>query len=153
MAGTGEEAREKYLQSVVEGASKEELLLMLLDGAIKFMNKAELAFEGKKWDELHNLLCRVQSIFLELAMTLDLESGEFAVRLADIYGFIHGLLVQANVDRDWESLVESKRLIKEIRQMWSETIVMAKSGNESGGESPTPAGEGEPAPKRINITG
>jgi flagellar protein FliS len=103
MTGTSDEAREKYLQSVIEGASKEDLLLMLLDGAIKFLHKAETAFDEEKWDEVHNWLCRVQNIFMELALTLDLDSGEFAVKLADIYGFIHGLLIQANVDRDREA--------------------------------------------------
>jgi flagellar protein FliS len=138
---------------MVEGSSREELLLMLLDGAIKFMGKAEEAFDAEKWDELHNQLCRVQNIFLELALSLDLDAGEFAHQLADIYGFIHALLIQANVDRDREAFDQSKRLIEEIKTMWSATIDKAgEEGPQGNGEPPGPSGP-ENAPKSINVTG
>jgi flagellar protein FliS len=153
MAGTADEAREKYLQTIVESASREDLLLMLLDGAVKFMNKAETAFNEEKWDEVHNQLCRVQNIFVELALTLKLETGDFAAQLADIYGFIHGLLVKANVDRDREAFTESKRLINEIRKMWVDTIAKARVEEAPGKERAPIPREAKPSPKSINVTG
>ena len=151
MPGMSDDAKTAYLQSVIEGSSKEEILLMLLDGALKFVGKAEAAFNEEKWDELHNWLCRVQNILLELALSLDLQAGEFAKQLADIYGFIHGLLIQANVDRDREALEQSKRLILDIRRMWAEAIEKNKAGGPQA--KIVPPKKPDPAPKRINITG
>jgi len=151
MPGDGDDAKTAYLRSVIEGSSKEDLLLMLLDGAIKFVGKAETAFDEEKWDEVHNWLCRVQNIFLELALSLDLQAGDFAQQLADIYGFIHGLLIQANVDRDRESLEQSKRLILDIRQMWAEAVRKTKAGSQQG--KIVPQKKADTAAKSINITG
>jgi len=147
----GDDPKTAYLQSVIEGSSREELLLMLLDGAIKFMGKAETAFNEDKWDDVHNQLCRVQNIFLELALSLDLQAGEFAGQLADIYGFIHGLLIQANVDRDREALEQSKRLILDIRRMWADVILKAKPAGPQG--KVVPPKKSDPGTKSINITG
>ncbi len=153
MTGPSDEAREKYLQQQVEGASKEELLMMLLDGALKFLKKAEDAFDAEKWDELHNWLCRVQNIFLELALTLDVDSGDFASKLADIYGFIHSLLIQANVDRDREAFEESRRLITEVRGIWADAIASMKASESPVKVPVTAAKDASKAPKRINVTG
>jgi flagellar protein FliS len=152
MSKAGEDARLAYLQQMVEGASKEELLLMLLDGALRFANKAEIAFEEEKWDEVHNFLCRVQNIFLELMLTLDSDEEDVTIQLNDIYGFINSLLIQANIDHDKEALEQAKGLITDVKSMWEETIAKAK-GENGGLIALQEQKRVEEAPKSINVTG
>ena len=152
MSEKGEEARFAYLQQMVEGASREELLLMLLDGALKFIGKAETAFDDEKWDEAHNHLCRVQDIFHELMLSLDGELGDAAIRLNDVYGFINNQLIQANVDHDRKALDNAKGLIEDVKSLWTEAVELAKGGS----EAPVEEIDGKPAeetPKSINVTG
>ena len=118
MSKTGEDARLAYLQQMVEGASQTDLLLMLLDGALRFMNVAEVAFEEEKWDVVHVNLCRVQDIFHELMLTLEGGLGDISLKLNDLYGFVNNLLIQANIDQDHEAFKSAKSLIIEIKTMW-----------------------------------
>ena len=152
MTGSGEEAREAYLQSMVEGASREELLIMLLDGAAKFMAKAEEAFDEEKWDEVHNQLCRVQNIYIELMVSLDMESGDFAKNLNELYGFTNELLIKANIDRDRESFEQAKILVEDVREIWKEAV--GKLDAEiSSVVSKAEQKNGEEEKKSINLTG
>jgi flagellar protein FliS len=152
MAKMGEDARLAYLQQMVEGASKEELLLMLLDGAVRFANKAEAAFDVGKWDDVHNSLCRAQNIFLELMLTLDNEVEDVTIRLNDIYGFINSLLIKANIDHDREALDQALGLIIDVKSMWEQTIAKAR-GAEEEPVSPGHQKSVEEAPKSINVRG
>jgi flagellar protein FliS len=143
---TGDDARLAYLQQMVEGASRTELLFMLLDGALRFMNVAEVAFEEKKWDDVHVNLCRIQDIFHELMLTLDGSLGDVSLRLNDLYGFINNLLIQANIDQDYEAFKNAKNLIIDVKQMWQDAAGLAKE------EGMAPDSR-EEAPKSINVTG
>lgn len=152
MSKTGEDARLAYLQQMVEGASQTDLLLMLLDGALRFFNVAEVAFEEETWDVVHVNLCRVQDIFHELMLTLDGDLGDVSLKLNDLYGFVNGLLIQANIDQDHEALKSAKGLIIEIKTMWEDAAGLAKEG----ADGPSPPGDSDPqdkAPKSINVTG
>ena len=55
-----------YKQNSVNMASKEQLLLMLVDGAVKYTKIARLAILEKDIARAHKELIRVQDIFLEL---------------------------------------------------------------------------------------
>jgi len=55
-----------YRKTQVETASPEALILMLYDGALRFMGQAEIAFEEKNIEQISNMLLRVQAIFAEL---------------------------------------------------------------------------------------
>ena len=59
-----------YKQNSVKMASKQQLLLMLVDGAVKYTKIARLAIEKKDITRAHNELVRVQDIFTELMVTL-----------------------------------------------------------------------------------
>ena len=65
-----------YKQNSVKMASKQQLLLMLVDGAVKYTKIARLAIEKKDITRAHNELVRVQDIFTELMVTLDKSAGQ-----------------------------------------------------------------------------
>lgn len=115
-----------YKQNSVNMASKEQLLLMLVDGAVKYTKIARLAIEKKDIQRAHKELVRVQDIFTELIVTLDRNSGNFANDLLNLYDFIKSKLVEANLKKDVKIIDEVLPLIEEIRDMWHAVAKKAK---------------------------
>ena len=107
-------------------ASKDQLLLMLVDGAVKYTKIARLAIEKRDIDRAHKELVRVQDIFTELMATLDRSAGQMADDLYKVYDFIKSKLVQANIKKDIKIIDEALPLIEEVRDMWYEVSKKAK---------------------------
>ncbi|OJT72205.1 flagellar protein FliS, partial [Clostridioides difficile] len=72
----------------LNGLSKEELLLMLVDGTVKYTNISKVALLNKDYLKAHNELVRVQNIFTELMVTLDQSVGQWAKDMYKVYEFI-----------------------------------------------------------------
>lgn len=108
-----------YKQNSVNMASKDQLLLMLVDGAVKYTKVARLAIEKKDIARAHKELIRVQDIFTELMVTLDTNS-ETTKNLYDLYDFTKRQLIRANMKKDVSIIDEVLPLIEEIRDMWHE---------------------------------
>lgn len=115
-----------YKQNTVTMASKEQLLLMLVDGAVKYTKIARLAIEQRDIQRAHNELIRVQDIFTELMVTLDRSSGEMAENLYKVYEFIKRKLVQANMKKDVAIIDEVLPVIEQVRDTWYEVNKKAK---------------------------
>ena len=109
-----------YKNNSVNYASKEQLLLMLVDGAVKFAKRGRLAIEENDVKKAHESLTRTQDIFTELRVTLDTSAGEWAVQLSKIYGFINEKLFEANIKKDVKVMDEVIPLIEEVRNTWHE---------------------------------
>lgn len=115
-----------YKNNSVNYASKEQLLLMLLDGAVKFAKRGKLAIREKDVKAAHDSLTRTQDIFTELRVSLDTSSGEWASQMFNVYGFINDKLSQANIKKDEKILDEVMPLIEEIRDIWNEAYKVSK---------------------------
>jgi flagellar protein FliS len=89
-----------YKQNSVNFASKEQLLLMLVDGAVKFSKLGRQAIMDKKISVAHENIVKTQDIFYELMATLDVEKGgDWAKQLMSVYDFIVRRLVEANLKK------------------------------------------------------
>ena len=84
----------------LNGLSKEELLLMLVDGTVKYTNISKVALLNKDYLKAHNELVRVQNIFTELMVTLDQSVGQWAKDMYKVYEFIKHELVKADINKD-----------------------------------------------------
>lgn len=115
-----------YKNNTVNMASKEQLLIMLVDGAVKYTKIARLAVENKDIQKAHKELVRVQDIFTELMSTLDRSLGEELESLYKLYGFIKDRLAQANIKKDIQIIDEVLPLIEGVRDTWYEVIKKAK---------------------------
>ncbi|CEI72244.1 MULTISPECIES: flagellar export chaperone FliS [Romboutsia] len=117
-----------YKQNSVNMASKEQLLLMLLDGAVKYTKIARMAILEKNISRAHNELVRVQDIFLELMITMDKSAGKYMEDLYNIYDFIKGELAKANMKKDIKIIDEVLPVIEDVRDMWYEVDKKIKTG-------------------------
>lgn len=112
-----------YRKTQIETASPEALILMLYDGAIKFIGQAEIAFEEKNIEQISNLLLRIQAIFTELLTALDKDKGgEIAVNLERLYVFFLEQLSDANIKKDPKPLLEIKPLVIDLRNTWEQAM-------------------------------
>ncbi|AAK80163.1 flagellar protein FliS [Clostridium acetobutylicum] len=123
----GSNAYKTYKNNSVTYASKEQLLLMLVDGAVKFAKIARNSMEAKDIKKTHEYLIRVEDIFTELMACLDLsKAGDWGEDLFKLYSFISSQLVKANLKKDINILDETMPLIIEVRDMWYEAYKLSK---------------------------
>ena len=116
-----------YKQNSVNMASSQQLLLMLLDGAVKYTKIARMAILNKDIARAHKELVRVQDIFLELMINMD-KNTKYMEDLYNIYDFIKNELAKANIKKDITIIDNTLPLIEEIRDMWYEVDAKIKSG-------------------------
>jgi flagellar protein FliS len=114
---------QQYQATQVQTASTGELVVLLYDGAVRFLNRGRLALVERRYDIASEYLLRGQEIILELLAGLDFErGGELAGNLRDLYLFMHGTLVEANVRKDAEKVQTVIGLLDTIREAWREVV-------------------------------
>lgn len=109
-----------YRDSSVLTATPEQLVVMLYDGAARFLRQAEAAMgEGA---ELHcsDRLQRAEAIIDELLATLNMDAGQLSERLQAIYVFCKRCLIEARIERDAEKIRTVIRLLAELREAWAQ---------------------------------
>lgn len=111
-----------YQKNKYETASPHRLTLMLYIGAIKFVNQAEVSLQEGNYVNAHQHLLKAQDIIYELMASLnEQEGGEVAINLKNLYLYINEQLVQANLTKSVEPILEVKPLLQSIKEAW-ETI-------------------------------
>ena len=119
-------ARAYQTQSVLT-ASPGQLVLMLYDGALKFMN---LAMEGfklpdsnpRRFEIINTNLLKAQNILVELQSNLNMEAGEVSTTLERLYEYYTRRLFEANIQKRKEPIEEVERLLRELRDAWAEML-------------------------------
>ncbi|WP_443663306.1 flagellar export chaperone FliS, partial [Clostridium sp.] len=77
-----------YKSNSVNFASKDQLLLMLVEGATKFSKIGRQAIIDKNVNKAHENIVKTQNIFYELMSTMDVaKGGEWAESLMKVYEF------------------------------------------------------------------
>ena len=109
-----------YREASVMTASPEQLVVMLYDGAGRFLTQAEGAMLGGTWMQASEKLSRAEAIIDELLATLDMEAGEIAERLQAIYVFCKTRLIEGRLERDPGRVEQVARLLAELRDAWSQ---------------------------------
>lgn len=127
---------QQYQEAQLETASQGKLLLMLYDGAIRFLTQAHAAMAESRWQEAHNFLLKAEDIVTELMASLKLDAGDVAVNLFRLYEYFNWRLIQANVKRDAGMVLEVQTRLRELREAWAEAIKIHGSQVGSSTEQP-----------------
>jgi flagellar secretion chaperone FliS len=110
-----------YRENAVLSATPEQLVVMLYDGAQRFLRQAGKAMSGGEVERSHNALRRAELIVAHLDGVLDYEQGEpIASQLHPIYRYCLTRLSRARMDRDVSKLEEVAGLLGELRESWAE---------------------------------
>jgi flagellar protein FliS len=111
---------EAYRQGAVLSASPGQLVVMLYDGARRFLRQASAAMHEGDVERAHNTLRRAELIIAHLDGTLDHDQGLLPQRLHDIYAFCLDHLNAGRLSQDATKLEEVSRLMGELREAWAE---------------------------------
>jgi len=111
---------EAYRQGAVLAATPGQLVVMLYDGARRFLRQAAVTMRAGEIERTHNTLRRAELIIGHLDATLDFDQGEVAERLHAIYGFCLGHLNSARFSQDATKLEEVSDLLGELRDAWAQ---------------------------------
>ncbi len=114
-----------YRQTAVETATPAELVVMLYDGAVRFLLRSEQAMQEDGPGRAPGQIARAQSIILELLATLDLDAGDFAQQLAGLYAYMYRRLGEASIGRDASTVRHVRGLLEQLRAAWKEAISRA----------------------------
>ncbi len=116
-----------YKQTSVKTASKEQILLMLYQAAIKNCKKAIQAIDDKEIARKGEYIGKLQDIVVELSNSLDFEiGGDVAKELASLYDYIIYSSTQANIKIDKEPLNGCLNVLNTLYEGWSEAIKSLK---------------------------
>lgn len=122
----------QYKKTQIETTPKEQILLMLYDGSVRFLHLAKEGFAEKNIEKIHNNLIKVQNIITEFESTLDMENGgEFAKNLFALYEFMSRQLVRANMKKDEAALDVVIKHMTELRDTWREAVKKFKAEGNS----------------------
>jgi flagellar protein FliS len=112
-----------YKEIQIKTANQIRLIVMLYDGAIRHLNLAldAIAAGHRRYDEVNNHIIAAQDILSELTGSLDFEKGGvLAKNLFSLYSFMNRRLLEANLQKEAEPIVEVKGHLGSLREAWDE---------------------------------
>ncbi|MFA6132713.1 MAG: flagellar export chaperone FliS [Phycisphaerae bacterium] len=108
-----------YQENQVLSQSPGRLVVMLYDGAIKFLNQAIDALDRQDFAEKGRLINKALDIIEELVATLNMEEGgEIAQNLRSLYLFMSEQLLSANFHKDPNRIREVTALLADLNGAW-----------------------------------
>ncbi len=137
---------QNYFANQVQTASPEQVLIMLYDGAVRFLREARTAIENGDRVGMLQKKSRVVAILTELSNTLDFEKGgEIAENLDGLYWYMIRELTSANTGDGSEALTVSEDILLDLRDGWVQAIEKNRAGGEEAAaeHSSSYAGQGD----------
>ncbi|MGX9366876.1 flagellar export chaperone FliS [Desulfoplanes sp. PS50] len=125
-------AAQAYLKTQVTTTSQEELVIMLYDAAIKFLNRAKIKIKEQDMAQKGILISKSLDIIAELDSSLNAkQGGELAKNLHTMYAYCNARLLKANIKLDIELIDEVIHILSEFRTAFAEILPGFKPGQQS----------------------
>ena len=121
-----------YMRSQVETASQTQLILMLYDGAIRFLSLGVEKMQERppNLEAKNSFLVKGQRIIAELISTLDLDhGGDVAANLHRLYSYMLPRIVEANLRDDPTAVAEVIGILRDLRGSWEEVDRQVRYAN------------------------
>jgi flagellar secretion chaperone FliS len=129
----------KYRTSQANTASREDLLILLYEGAIRFLERAITEMEANNLSEHKMYLRRGLAIVAELQSTLDFDKGgDLSMQLFDLYGFMMERLSQANMKQDMNLIRTVIENLETLLDGWRDAVRQVKESQGLQGAAPPP---------------
>jgi len=109
-------ATQAYLQTQVNTTTQGDLLIMLYDGAIKFLGQAKKKIEEKDYAQKGILITKAINVISELDESLNgQKGGELAQNLHKLYFYCNTRLLKANLEMNTALIDEVLRILSALR--------------------------------------
>jgi len=144
---------EQYRRTQVSGMTQKELILMLYNGAIRFLTEAKGAIGEERYDKSCAKLDRARKVVLHLYSTLNMEAGQLANDLAALYSFVVEQICVANARRETAAVDSCINILSTVKEAWEQLPDQEKSNNQpvTGLPSENTANPGERQPVGLSL--
>ncbi|MBM6997268.1 flagellar export chaperone FliS [Paenibacillus sp. DXFW5] len=115
---------DKYKQTQTQTANSSKLLLMLYEGAIRFLKLGIEGIDNRDIEKANNNLIKTQAIINELIASLNYDYP-IANDLLKIYEYMLHKLIQANIHKDKTHAMEVYEYLIELKDTWTEASRLA----------------------------
>ena len=110
---------ETYQENTITTQNQGRIVVMLYEGAIKFLKYAISEMQAENHEAKSKYLNKSEDIINELNTVLDMEAGgEIATNLRALYVFMTRQIHEANIKKDPSKLEEVIKLLEELNQSW-----------------------------------
>jgi flagellar protein FliS len=114
---------QRYQHVQFSTADRGRLLMLMFEGALKFLARADRALAAGNLADFGHNLGRAQAVIAELMHTLDhVAGGVIAANLERLYQFMLDHLVEANLQKSARHVTQVSRLLEVIAGAY-ETIL------------------------------
>jgi flagellar secretion chaperone FliS len=117
-----------YRRGEVLAATPGQMVVLLYDGARRFLRQAAMAMRAGEIERAHKTLRRGEMIIGHLDTNLDFEQGDIAERLHAIYTFCLAHLSEARMGQDASKVDEVGHLLGELRDAWAQAAAEVERG-------------------------
>ena len=108
-----------YQQTAIETESSGRLIVMLYDGALRFLRQSLEAIKAEDFERKGVLIGKAKDIVLELSAALDMEAGgEISQNLRSLYNYILQRLTVADIKCDVSIIEEAIKILAELNEGW-----------------------------------
>jgi len=133
------DASQHYERDAVTTQQRGRLIVMLYEGAVKFLNVAKEKLEEGDYALKGVYIGKAQDIVLELNNSLNVDAApEMANDLRALYNFVYHTLNEANIERSETKIQQCIDILCELRGAWEQVA-------EKGAPDPGSAVERMPA--------
>ena len=109
----------EYRRTQLFGMSQAELVVMLYQGAIRFLREAMELIAAERYDQSWQKFDRARRIVVHLCGTLNRDAGELADKLASLYAFIIEQITVANAHRDVQVAENCIQILTTLKEGWA----------------------------------
>jgi flagellar protein FliS len=112
-----------YRQTAVTTASKEQVLIMLYEGAIKHLKKASESCHKKDLAAKGVAVGKAHDIIMELSNSLDFSvGGDIAKNLERLYMFMTDQITQGNMNNDASKFDQTRGMLENLLEGWKGAV-------------------------------
>ena len=115
--------RQQYQKTAVTTASREKILLMLYEGAIRFNRQAKAAMKEDRVADKGKFISKTTAILSELMATLDFKvSPQIALDLENLYIFMIDKCIEGNINNDIACLDCVEDILNTLYTGWKDVV-------------------------------
>ena len=119
----------EYRHNEVATSSQGKLIIMMYEGALKFVTLAIEGIDSKDLSKKGTYINKTHDIINELSCALDMKKGgDVAQKLESLYQFILHQLTLANIKSDRKALESIVNVLTPLMEAWKE--LLAKNNND-----------------------
>ena len=121
---------DQYQNNQIATAKPEQILILLYDGAIRFVYRAAAAIDANNAEQKNININKTVAILSEFSATLDHTiGGQVAADLTALYNFMIRELTVVNRTNDLNRLENVRSILTELRDTWAQAVKMKPETN------------------------